>query len=233
MIVLGVDFETTGLDVQKDRIIETGAVLWDTNIGKPLVINSRFCYAEDLPVIAPDAAAVHGLTVDFLARYAVAHNTALTEINSMASRAEAFVGHNCMQFDKPLYLAECERAQTGFYDLPWIDTCCDLKYPQHIKTRSLMYLAAEHGFLNPFAHRAVFDVLTMLSIFQKYDLVAALAYAQEPLVTLRACVSYDDRQKAKDRGYRWTNQHWLKNLRSSEVEAERRDAGFAVVTFEK
>jgi DNA polymerase-3 subunit epsilon len=96
-------------------------------------------------------------------------------------------------------------------------------------TRKLVHLAAEHGFINPFAHRAMFDVLTMLMIFQRYDPAAALALAKEPVVTLKACVSYDDREKAKSRGYRWKDRQWLKAVRASEVEPERKDCGFTVV----
>lgn len=229
MYALGVDFETTGLDYQKNRVIEVGAVLWDTADAIPLRFQSEFSWAEDFPEIEAEAFTAHGFTKHFLSVNGSEPRTVFQHLNELARSAQCFVGHNCMSFDKPFYISECEKAQIAAIELPWIDTSCDIKYPPHIKTRSLVHLAAEHGFLNPFPHRAMFDVLTMLTIFQKYDPVAALALAQEPFVVLKACVSYDDREKAKARGYRWKDQMWLKSLRISEVEAERKDAGFLTV----
>ena len=48
MLILGVDFETTGLDTQKDSIIEVGAVLWDTQRKMPLQIYSDLMWHESI-----------------------------------------------------------------------------------------------------------------------------------------------------------------------------------------
>ena len=52
---------------------------------------------------------------------------------------------------------------------------------EKIKTRSLPYLAADHGFLNPFPHRALFDVMTMIQIAGMYDINEILKYADSPI----------------------------------------------------
>jgi DNA polymerase III subunit epsilon len=231
MIVLGIDFETTGLDPAKHRVIEVGAVLWDTDTATPLRLYSDFCFCDDLPEMEPEALAAHGLSVQLLEAYGKPHPYVFGYLLSMSDGVSAFVGHNCIQFDRPFYLAEFARLKLQTSATPWIDTMTDLKYPASITTRKLSHLAAEHGFLNPFAHRSVFDVLTMLRIFQCYDTVAARAFAMEPMVTLQACVSFDDRQKAKDRGYRWNGEtrRWLKSLRASEALKEQTEAGFKVL----
>lgn len=224
MTILGLDFETTGLNPEVDRVIEIGAVLWSTgNGGFPISMYSFFCYDKDFPEIHPEAAEANGLDNGFLKEYGKPFKKNMARIEG---DFQAVVAHNGMNFDRLFYVAECKRAGIETWEMPWIDTAMDVKYPESITTRKLTYLAAEHGFLNPFAHRAVFDVLTMLIILQKYDVQAALEYSQQPLVILQALVSYDDRQKAKDTGYRWNpdEKRWLKTLRLPDVPEERKKA---------
>ena len=108
-----------------------------------------------------------------------------------------------------------------------------LSRPPAITTRKLTHLAAEHGFLNPFPHRAVSDVLTMLKVLSHYDIAPVLESARQPSFTVKACVSYDDREKAKARGYRWdaARKIWTKIVKghrlNDEIEACKPE--FAVV----
>jgi len=77
----------------------------------------------------------------------------------------------------------------------------DVPSPPQITTRKLAHLAAEHGFLNPFAHRAVFDVLTMLKILSCYPIENVIISSNQPLMKLVALVAFDGRYKAKARGF--------------------------------
>jgi DNA polymerase III subunit epsilon len=230
MTVCGMDFETTGLDSKKDRIVEVGAVIWSTTKGFPITLYSFFCYADDFPLIHPQAAEAHGLEASFLKEYGIPFAEGISRIEDDFT---AIVAHNGTNFDKLFYKNECERAGIKPWEQPWIDTSMDLPYPERITTRKLIHLAAEYGFLNPFAHRAVFDVLTMLQIFQKFDAEAALEYSQQPLVTLQALVSYDDRELAKSTGYRWKaeDKQWIKTVRFPDVEKEKvkaKEANFKI-----
>lgn len=151
-------------------------------------------------------------------------------------RAAAVVAHNGSGFDRPMFdaqlarMLEAEALRSQIAALPWIDTCLDVPFPEAITTRKLVHLAAEHGFLNPFAHRAVFDVLTMLRVMAAYPIEPILESAKQPLVTCIAQVSYDDREKAKARGYRWRGQSklWVKHLKAHRLEEEKAQAGFPI-----
>jgi|SRR5579859_2803971 len=135
MIVLGIDFETTGLDPKMARVIEVGAVLWDTHTAMPLKIFSEFCWDENMPIIEPEALAAHGLNVTLLSTYGQPQREVFGRLRNMLPPLDAFVGHNCIQFDKPFYEMEMKLAQLECENAPWIDTTTDLKYPATITTR--------------------------------------------------------------------------------------------------
>jgi DNA polymerase III subunit epsilon len=224
-------------------VIEIGAILWDTQTSSVLKLMSCLCCDQHTPNPIPEEAAQHhGLTYERLVHYGVLNEVAFAELQSFLQRAEAVVAHFGAKFDQDFHDAEILRIGLPRLGLTWIDTALDIKYPDRIKTRSLLCLAAEHGFLNPFPHRAVFDVMTMLRIFSLYDPQAALEYARQPILTLEALVSFDDKELAKARAYRWlpapgaspgAKKKWLKELRESDAAKEIADAGFPVQIIHK
>src|SRR3954470_23975011 len=46
MRLLGLDFETTGLDTANDRVTEIGLCLWDSDTKRPITTYSVFLYDE-------------------------------------------------------------------------------------------------------------------------------------------------------------------------------------------
>lgn len=240
MKLLGIDFETTGLSFEKDRITEIGAVLWCTETAAPMQIFNVLVKHEDGPGITEEITRLTGITQAMLDAYGVAPDRAFARLIQMMLEADALVAHNGMGFDKPMLEAQIKRSKACRDALPpdweplWIDTCMDVPYPEAITTRKLVHLAAEHGFLNPFAHRAVFDVLTMLKVLERYPIEAVLESARQPMMTLQALVSFDDREKAKARGYRWKaeTKQWLRNMKAHLVEKEMAECGFQVAVVE-
>ena len=101
MRILGIDFETTGLDAKEDRIIEVGAVLWDWETGTPLQLLSSLVHPEryipeeitKLTGITNEAVSDFGRPEDEVfndlwyllgcADYAMAHNARSTRDSSM------------------------------------------------------------------------------------------------------------------------------------------------------
>lgn len=239
MLLLGVDVETTGLDLEKDRITEIGAVLWDTNGGKPIKLMNELCYScVDYPSITDEITRITGITQDMLNKHAVQPPVALRKLDAMMSWGDYVVAQNGLNFDKPLIEKAFLRAGIERPPCKWIDTKCDIPYPPEIKAPySLTHLAAQHGIVNQFPHRAVFDVLSMLKILSLYNLDEVIKYANSPAVVVQAIIPapWEDEGKGKTaaqaRRYAWDSSKkiWYKVLKDFQVEAEGKEAPFPIV----
>jgi len=226
--LLGLDFEGTGLDTATARITEYGAVLYDWDARVPLIFESELVdpLGDPLPQESID---VTGITNDMVEEFGVHESVAVERIRVLIDRADYVVAHFGNLYDRPLYEAACRRYMSLPPEKVWIDTAVDPRYPERIKTRNLQHLAAEHGLLNPFRHRAVFDVMTMMSILAHYPIEDVVARAKEPMVFIQADVSFDDKEKAKERGYRWCppKRVWWRAFKESDAIAERKECGFS------
>jgi DNA polymerase III epsilon subunit-like protein len=223
-MLLGLDFETTGLDTKTIDIIEIGAVLFEEERKVPVKIMNWLIKGPTVPAEITALTGIHQADLDYAG---VPFEMARNGLLEMMGVADFVVAHNGTNFDRPI----AERLIAPLNDMPkWIDTSVDVPYPAQITTRKLTHLAAEHDFLNPFAHRAVFDVLTMLRVLSKYDIEEVKRISQIPNVTLFAMVSYQDRELAKSAGYRWEGEtkSWKKTVKLDQVEAERAKAQFEV-----
>lgn len=243
MLILGIDFETTGLDTQKDSIIEVGAVLWDTQRKMPLQIYSELAWHESIwenaTTTKEQIEKIVKLNEEDLKEFGKHPSVLLQNLYKlMVSPDLSFiVAHNGLAFDKPiLYTNAIKWGVERPPEIPWVDTMIDIPYDPSIQTKKLTYLAAEHGFVNPFAHRAIFDVLTMLKIIQDYDMDWIYKISKEPIVTLLADTTHPkfdggkSNEEAKARGFRWdpANRYWAKKIRASQVQTEKNAASFDI-----
>ena len=241
-LVLGLDFETTGRDTSKDQIIEIGAVLWDCDNAMPLKIMSEMIYREDIWETATASKEkikeITHIRYDHLQSYGISPITGLLQLFELMQLPDllAVVAHNGNEFDKPLLYANAKKWNLEVPTINWIDTMIDIPYDPSIQTRKLTYLATEHNFMNPFAHRAIFDVLTMLKILQQYDIEWVLKLSQEPNVTLIANTTppWEDggksNEEAKSRGYRFQSEtkKWIKLVKESQIQVEKTSAPFSI-----
>lgn len=222
MLVLGLDFETTGLNPELDRVTEIGAVLWCTERRCPVEMYSQLIFEDNYPEITKEITEITGIDKKMLDMHAVGINEGLAKLVGLMSKADAYMAHNA-EFDKNFFIAEMQRnteLKVIDFEKPWIDSQCDLPYPNKIKTRKLEHLAAEHKFLNPFSHRALFDVLTMFQVFNQYSLEEVLRYATTPNITVKANVKYDTRHLAKEQGFRWNGEdkQWEKVIKEFQLD---------------
>lgn len=232
MRILGIDFETTGLDTSKDRITEMGFALWDVPTKRPLVTVGVFLHDQTYPPQSQEILSLTGISNDMLREFGTDPGENFRVLDGFCAKhkVEYLVAHNGENFDRPLLMSELARSgvEAGcLRNLPWIDTRTDIPFAKEPDSRRLNHLAVDAGFLNPFAHRAVFDVLTMLRILSNYAIEDVLAYQCIPFVVLRALVSYENREQAKKQRFAWEKigektwpKCWVKKVKLNLLQAE-------------
>lgn len=230
MILLGLDFETTWsdpVDPTKMLIVEAGAVLYDTERQMPIDMYNKLVAGV---TVTEDMTALTGIIQEDIENHGLVIGHVLDKLNEFLSKCDYVVAHNGNKFDKIVYETECRRNNVYPVVKPWIDTRVDIEYPPQIKSRKLVHLAAEHGFANPFAHRALFDVLTMLKVLENYDIREVAARSLEPSVLCGADVSFHEKDLAKARGYFWNSEEreWQKELKKSMLQKELNEAPFKI-----
>jgi len=232
MRVLGIDLETTGLDFDKDRVIEIGLVLYDTDLKIPLKMFSEFVNEPNRPKIDPSKVPAL-ITNSIITEFGWNPSDIITnpsdittdpwlEIIDLFTSADYIVAHNGNKFDKLMFQNFCARYDIKFPDLPWLDTMTDIEYPHHCAARNLVYLAGYHGFVNPFPHRALFDVMTMFKIMSCYSIDAMIERHASPMVTLQALVEYANKDLAKAEKFMWdgTKRIWYKEIKECDMSDE-------------
>lgn len=234
MLIGGLDLETTGLDTATCGITELSAALWDTEKGKLLSMYSTYVAPQN---DAPFTYEQNGITRADCVKYGVSLGLALKEAYGRVLRhADAGVAHNWNDFDGPI-MRRVWAEYTQLLCLPeiepklWIDSSVDIPYPDHITTRKLTYLSTDHGFINPFPHRGLFDTISMLQVVSHYSMEGILELIKSPMIKIFANTPYEEREKPKSRGYRWDKdgKTWSKNIRQCHLERELKEADFEVV----
>jgi DNA polymerase-3 subunit epsilon len=237
MILCGIDIETSGLEMETDHITE---VAWSIKrhgeyrswVDKRYYIKG----ATEIPDKVRKLTLIHPKHCEYLGR----------DMNEVASEllldiglceVEAMVAHNAV-FDrgwlehKAPVLKDC---------LPWIDTLHDINWGiTDVKSRHLPYLCVEQGFLNPFPHNAVADVWAMLRVLDGFDIKEVWERSKSPMITVRAHVDYDDRQKAKDQRFRWEKMNdrhyskkWIKVIKECDFPMEEENCDFNIEVIDK
>lgn len=221
MKVLGLDFETTGLNPQQCRVIEIGAVVWDTETKQPQALYSELIRCDK--ALPPEIIKITGITDDMLKSYGKEAKPSFQALWSLIESCEFIVAHNA-PFDRSFLESELTQLEitNDFSSLKWIDTVMDVPYPDFVESRKLTYLAADHGFVNNNAHRALFDVITMLNVFSRYDINDIKDRAQSPNVQVIAKVSFEEKDKAKKLGFRWNRDDkiWFKDYKMMDLEKQ-------------
>ena len=218
MFVLGLDIETTGLSPESDRIIEVGAVVWDTEVDKPIAMMNHLITIGDKK-LSNKVISLTNITDIDLESFGIDEQVALGELLKLADKCEYIVAHNGNEFDKS-FIDKALNKYNLSLDKPWIDTLYDVPYSEDITSKKLSYLAEFHGYSNEFTHRALFDVLMMLQICSCFDWQEIIELQKLPVVTITANVSYEEREEAKSAGFyfdRNTSQ-WKKNIKSNQLD---------------
>ena len=211
--LLILDTETTGLDPQCDRCIEVGAVLFDVPRRSVLSQVSFLLPCEQNP-----AQAVNGID-PVLTRQPQPWQQGLKWFEALLASADLMVAHNAA-FDRQWFGI----APLPPVEKPWLCTMDDIRWPaeRHLRSSpSVRDLALAYSVPVWAAHRALTDCIYLAQVFERCgDLEQLLAQGLEPRRLYRARLSYDERHKAREAGFRWNepvNGAWSRKLSEREV----------------
>lgn len=236
MIILSLDFETTGLDRNADRVTEVGAVLYSTNHQQTLM--SKAYLVDNEVSITKEITALTGISKNMIDKFGLHSKTALADLLYMVSECEAIVGQNILDFDMPFLENWCSRESETLPPRLVIDTKLDLP---GVESKHLGYMAADEGFVNPFPHRALSDCLTVLKLISLHDgkrkpttFEDILARARSSRLTIAANVTKANNDQARKRGFRWSPERtvWHKTIREIDLDRIVKEAPFDICKIE-
>jgi len=215
MILLSLDFESTGLDFEKDRVIEIGAVLYST--GQKKCLDNFGCLIKTDAPITPEITAITNIHPSAVDRFGYDEKDTFYVLEYMIDSCDTIVAHNGNRFDRRMYLAWANRLERPRIDKLWIDTMIDIKGHEG---KRLSYLAADHGIINPFPHSAMADAQTVLTVVEKYDILDLVARAKTPTIVIRARQQRSENELVKKAKFRWNpdRKWWWRAVKACDVE---------------
>lgn len=173
-----IDIETSGVDYQKNAILEIAAIAVDYNAENKLIPTSEFaCHVTPFEGARLDdkALEITGIDPFHPFRFDISEYDALTQLFSFVSellkqtgcRRAVLVGHNA-HFDLSFILASAKRSKiknTPFHAFTVFDTATlsGLVYGKTVLAKALY--AAKLGFNKDEAHSAIYDAKQTAALF--------------------------------------------------------------------
>lgn len=219
MNLLIIDVETSGIDPENDVVVEVGAILYNVDCQTTLT---------QVSFVTPQAIQNECEHINRIPKSAGEHvghefELADTLLEELARRSDYLVSHNS-QFDSQFIKLLAQK--------PWLCTCFDFKWPRASKEGgSLISLALEHGIGVSSAHRALTDCQLIAALFDRMEnLPEMIAHAARPKGIFQAKVSFDQKDLAKDAGFKWNpdTKQWLRRM----AVADAQELGFPVVKMD-
>ncbi len=212
-----VDLETTGLDAASDKIIEIGILEFAIEDGKAPVITQMYSALEDPGIEIPaEIEKITGISTALVTGQKIDWEV----VNKFFARSSIAIAHNAA-FDTGFLRQRNELDLEGVH---WACSCKHINWQSYgFKSKSLNYLACDHGFINPFAHRALFDAATTFRVIAPYmNELIERSYEREVLVSATYS-PFETKDKLRARGYHWESDKrvWQRTILASDLEDER------------
>jgi len=212
--LLILDTETTGLDPDQHHCIEVGAVLFEVP-HRAVLGQVSFL----LPCDSNGAEAINGIdpAVSCLPQ---PWRSGLACFEALLESADVVLAHNAA-FDRQWFGV----GPLPAIHKPWLCSMEDLRWPAERQLRpnpSVRDLALAYGVPVWAAHRALTDCIYLAQVFERCaELEQLLQQGLEPRRLYRARVSYEERHRAREAGFRWNDPvsgAWTRRLSEREVE---------------
>ena len=249
-IVLGIDFETSGLKPGVDFITEVAYVIKEVGRTKPLKIQHAYLRHEFSGELSAEIQGITKITPDLLESQGqdpkVVAQQLLDDIDFYG--VDFMMAHNAA-FDEGFFLEllkqfDHDEVRLRGVDLgratPWICSKEDIDWPY--RSTSLFYIGAELGFLNPFPHDALSDVMSMFKcvgeavkrgILPSFSFMVEHAAKEDMYV--HGNPGFHRKEEAKLLGFRWqqvddvrVEKRWVKKIKVDDFAALKQRCPFEI-----
>lgn len=226
--LLGLDFETQGLDIENTNPTEVGAILiecyepgeipnWkeagpnQTSVHTVVSSLEQLLWQPGYPAQSKDIVDLTGITTEMLREKGQAPKKVFIELLfPLMEKADYLVAHNA-PFDKGILYATAKREGLTVPEKTWVCTRTQVPYPERYSCRKLSHIALDHGLKmdGRELHRATSDVRLMLEVLANYSFDNVLRFIAEPEIVLRIIIPapWTDggvgKQDAAKLGYGW------------------------------
>lgn len=216
-VAIVVDVETTGLNANEDQIIELGycEFVWDAT-NPPRVLEMYSGLEDPLVAIPSEITKLTGIRDEDVRNRKI--NWDLFE--KAWARSELVIAHNA-EFDRG-FLNKIDVVKRN--PKPWACSVRHISWTEKgFGSRKLQYLAADSGFLNPFAHRALFDCATLVRVIAPYMSELSTRCFQPETKILATGSPFESKDILKSKGYRWDPEQrvWGKSCLEEQLQSER------------
>lgn len=212
------DFETSSKDPNTCNIIESAWAVYSLKTHRKIASHSLVVRPKEK--VDEFIEKFTKLSNDELYDFGVSYHALLASLKEGFLQAKYIAGHNIRNYD----LVICNRLELGscLDHKIIIDTMIDLP-AYHSKSKKLSHVACDNGIFNPFPHQAASDVDTAAALFFKFDPAEVIKLAMSPVIYVRANVKRENKELAKERGYRWDAKNilWYKEIKECLVEEEK------------
>lgn len=215
ILITIVDVETTGLNPDTDEVIEVAAILYSDDHGAILQQVSTLLPVEENPaydtngisVAMSEASVMCWDSQDFIVR----------AISEMMKASDYVIAFNA-DFDRSFMEGHSTLWTTA---KPWADAAA-ITYPRQSTKKDLVNIALANGIPVVNAHRALDDCRLVADLLGKVpDLEAQLALAARPKATVKALVSFEQKELAKAAGFVWdaiVPRSWAKRMPAEDAQ---------------
>jgi DNA polymerase III alpha subunit (gram-positive type) len=212
------DFETSSTDPKSCNIIESAWAVYSLKTHRKIASHSLVVRPKEK--VDEFIEKFTKLTNEELYDFGVSYHALLASLKEGFVQAKYVAGHNIKSYD----IVICSRLELGstLENKIIIDTMTDLpEYPS--KSRKLSHVACDNGIFNPFPHQAASDVDTAAALFFKFNPEDVIKLATSPIVYVRANVKRENKELAKERGYRWDGKNvlWYKEVKECKIDEEK------------
>jgi DNA polymerase III subunit epsilon len=221
------DTETTGLDAQRDEIVELGMIKFDyLPDGRIAGVRDTFsAFNEPTVPISDEVTALTGITDEMVA----GHRIDDAAVNAFIDDAAIVIAHNS-GFDRKF----AERYWPVFEQMAWGCRATEIEWKRYgFAGAQLGYLLNGAGFFHA-AHRAVDDCHALLEVLAfelpmtgAPALALLLETARKPTVRVWAEQSpFELKDSLKKRGYRWNDgsngrpKSWYRDICETTLDSE-------------